>query len=263
MKVSKKMKRVKFAGMFAIVAASGAFAQEAAPVAEAQEMKAESTVSASAYIDVASAYIYESGAIMDDGLVIQPGFSVGFDAFDMIPLSLGTWANYSTDKYGDTTQNHCFSEVDLSLGTSYEFDNGPAFGLSLISWQYPNREGWNGEELISATVSQSLGMLTAGAKAEVMLTGDYDKDWHFVPFAEIGADLAEGISAALRGQMYYNYGESEGADAWMAYNIKATLGLYDFAVYASYFGQIDDEIYTDEMNDVEDMVFGVGYSVDL
>lgn len=258
-----KMKLVKLAGLFATVAASGVFAQEAAPAVEAQPMEEASSVSASATLDVASAYIYESGAVIDDSLVIQPGFSVGFDALGGIPLSLGTWANYSTDKYGTATQNHCFTEVDLSIGTSYEFDNGPAFGLSLISWQYPNVEGVNGEELVSATVSQSLGMLTLGTKVEMMLTGDYDNDWHLVPYAELGSDIAEGVSAALRGQMFYYYAESEGEDAWMAYNIKATIGLYDFSVYASYYGQIDDSVYTDEMNDIEDMVFGIGYAVDL
>ena len=248
------------------MAVSGAFAQEAAPAAEAEApaMEKGSSLWASGSIDVSSGYIYDSGSVLSDDLAIQPWFGFGFDALDRIPLEFGAWANYATDRIDESqTQNHCFNEVDLSIGTTYESEGGTAASLSLVTWQYPNMEGWNGEELLYATLSQTVGILTLGTEFEFMLTGDYDNDLKVIPFAEIGFDVTEDVAVALYGQLHYNYGEGEAVDAWTAYNLKATVSAFDFSVYAAYWGQIDDKIYTDETHDVEDTIFGLSYAFEL
>ena len=262
------MKAVHVAGFATLMALSGAFAQEAAPAASekaaAPEMENESSLWASGSIDISSGYIYDSGTVLSDDLAFQPWFGFGFDALDRIPLEFGAWANYATDRIDETqTQNHCFNEVDLSVGTSFESDGGTAASLSLVTWQYPNMEGWNGEELLFGSLSQTVGILTLGTELEFMLTGDYDNDLHVIPFAEIGFDITEDVAVALYGQLHYNYGEGEAVDAWTAYNLKATVSAFDFSVYAAYWGQIDDKIYTDETHDVEDTIFGLSYAFGL
>ena len=251
------MKSIKYTGLLVAVAFTSSFAQDAQPLEKA------STLTASASLDVASASIYDSGTVLSDSLVLQPAFSIGFDAFDAVPLTFGTWANYATDKLDPMTQNHCFTEVDLSLGTSYSFDNGPDMAFALSTWQYPNMEAWNGEELLFASVSKSVGVLTLGSEFELMLTGDFDNDFHVVPFAKIGTDVTDDVAVALYGQVYYYYGEGVALDGWMAYNIKASVSVSSVSLYAAYWGQMDDEMYTDEAHAVEDTVFGVGYSVSI
>ncbi|MGI5868708.1 MAG: hypothetical protein ACOX9C_04600 [Kiritimatiellia bacterium] len=261
------MKAFKIVGLATLMALSTALAQEADPAAEAEatpEMSEASSLWASGSIDVSSGYICDSGEVLSDALAIQPWFGFGFDAFGKIPLEFSAWANYATDRISeDQTQKHCFNEVDLSIGTTFKNDTGTAASLSLVTWQYPNMAGWNGEELLFGSLSQTVGVLTLGLELEYMLTGDCDNDLHIIPFAEIGFDITDDVSVALYGQLYYNYGEGESIDAWTAYNVMATISAFDFSIYAAYWGQISDKIYTDEEHDVENTVYGISYSFEL
>lgn len=261
------MKAVHVAGFATLMALTSAFAQETAPAAEAEaapEMKSESSLWAAGSIDISNGYIYDSGSVMSDQLSMQPWFGFGFDALGFLPLEFGAWGHYATSRlYEEQTQKHCFTEVDLSVGTSWTFDCGTAVSLSLITWQYPNMTGWNGEEVLATTISHSFGMLKVGSDFEFMLTGDCDNDLNVVPFAEVSFDITEDVSCSLYGQLQYRYAEGDGVDAWTAYNVKATISAFNFSVYAGYWGQISDKRYSDEEHDLLDTVYGISYAFEL
>ena len=45
--------------------------------------------------------------------------------------------------------------------------------------------------------------------------------------------------------------------------LTASVSAFHFTAYASYYGQMNDKRYTDEMYDDINSIFGIGYSVDL
>ena len=263
------MKFEKLATLLAATAASITFGQEVAP-AQVQEpapqLEKASTLYAFSSLDVASAYIFDSGTVMNNSMVLQPDFGFGFDAFDTMPLEFDAWGNYATDRYDDMTESHCFTEIDLSIGTAHEFDCGCKIGLTLASWQYPNMDTWNGEEVLIGSLSQEIGLVKIGSDLELMVTGDCDNDYHVLPFTEVSKDFSVSdidCSASIRGQLYYTYEEGNANHGWSSYNFTATLAILDVYAYTSYWGQMDDGIYTDEEHNIESVVYGVGYGVEI
>lgn len=269
------MKFRKFAALIATVSASALFAQEAATpavaeapaveVAETPTMEEATAVSACAGIDVASAAVYRDGVKLSDSLVIQPNLSVNYSAFEAFPVELGVWANYATDAKDDgATENHCFTEVDLSIGTAFDLGNDTSLGIALVSWQYPNMEGWNGEEVITVCVSKAFGPVEIGSDFDKMLTGDCEYNFDLYPYVSVSHGVTEDVSVGLKASCNYAMAPSwESADGWTAYSLNASVSAFNFTAYATYYGQMNDTFYTDEMHDDVNSVFGIGYSVDL
>lgn len=268
------MKIRKYVALIAAVSASAVFAQEAATPASAslakevapQAIAESSAVSASAGLDVASAAIYRDGGKLSDSMVIQPSLSVSYTAFDSLPLDLGLWANYdaSSGKDNGATQDSCFTEVDLSIGTSFDLGNDASLGVSLVTWQYPNMEGWNGEELLAVSLAKTIGPVEIGSAFEKMLTGDYDDHFDMYPYVSVSQDVTDDVSVGVTASFNYAMIPAwEGPDGWTAYGLSASVSAFNFSAYATYYGQMNDQLYTDDMNDDVNTVFGVGYSVDL
>ncbi len=255
------MKIKKYVALIAAVSASAVFAQEATTPA----LEEASSVSASAGLDIASAAIYRDGVKLSDSTVIQPSLSVSYTAFDALPLELGVWANYATDGKADgASQDHCFTEVDLSIGTSFDLGDIASMGVSLVTWQYPNMAEWKGEELIAVSISKAFGSVEIGSDFEKMLTGDFTDHFDIYPYVSISQDVTDDVSAGLTASCNYAMVSSgESSDGWTAYALSANVSAFNFTAYATYYGQMNDKLYTDEMNDDVNTVFGVGYSVDL
>ncbi len=228
-------------------------------------MEEARAVSASAGIDVASAAIYRDGCKLSDSLVVQPNLSVNYSAFDDFPIELGVWANYATDAKDDgATESHCFTEVDLSIGTAFDLGNDTDLGIALVSWQYPNMVGWNGEEVLAVSVSKAFGPVEIGSAFEKMLTGDFDCHFDMYPYISMSQDVTEDVSVGIKAACNYSMVPSwEGSDGWTAYSLSASVSAFNFTAYATYYGQMNDSLYTDEMHDDVNSVFGIGYSVDL
>lgn len=264
------MKFKKYVALIAAVSASALFAQDVETpavevVVEAPAIEEANVVSASAGVDVASAAIYRDGCILSDSLVIQPNFSVNYWAFGDFPLELGVWANYGTDAKDDgATENHCFTEVDLSIGTAFDLGDEADLSIALVTWQYPNMEGWNGEEVIAVCISKAFGPVEIGSDFEKMLTGDYQSHFDMYPFVAVSHDVTEDVSVCLKASCNYAMVPSwEDSDGWTAYSLSASVSAFNFTAYATYYGQMNDKLYTDEMYDDVNSVFGIGYSVDL
>jgi len=256
------MKITKYAALIAAVSASAVFAQEAATPA----MEEASSVSASAGLDIASAAIYRDGAKLSDSTVIQPSLSVSYTAFDSLPLELGVWGNYDAaeGKANGASQDHCFTEIDLSIGTSMDLGDDASLGVSLVTWQYPNMVGWNGEELVAVSLSKAFGPVEIGSAFEKMLTGDFDDHFDIYPYVSVSQDVTDDVSVGLTASFNYAMTPSwEGPDGWTAYALSASVSAFNFTAYATYYGQMNDQLYTDDMNDDVNTVFGIGYSVDL
>ncbi len=253
----------KFTAVFIAAAASAAvFAQDAAE--EAVVLEEESGVEVYAGADFVSAYITDSGFVGSDSFNIQPNFGICFDLFDKIPVELDMWSNYSANDFPGQTQSSCFTEIDLSITLSWDFDFGTSVSGGLTTWQYPNTEGANGEELIALKAGQSFfdGLFEIGLELEYMISGDCEKDLHLLPYCTISYDFTENLGVALTGQLYYMEADASGeADGFANYNVEAMVILFsDFYAYVRYWGQIDDDVYTDEMHDLENVVYGAGFS---
>jgi Bacterial protein of unknown function (Gcw_chp). len=262
-----KLKSIAFSAAALVAAALTVNAQEAAPAAA--EKIAEPVVEAGgaaevfASVDIASAMLYRGGSIHSDSLVIQPYLGVGFDSALGIPLTFSVWANYSTEGKDDgATQKHAFTEVDFSIGTSFDLCGGLSASVSLDSWQYPNMTGWNGEELISVGLSKTRGDFTIGADFEYMLTGDFEGDCSVYPYAEFAKSI-EKIGFGLKAGPGYTV-QSGDVDAWTAWTVRASVSYAEkLSFYVMYWGQMSDKIYTDEEHDNVNTVVGISYGIPL
>ena len=256
------MQIIKFAAVAAVGSATLCLAQEAAPVALEESKAAEVKVSA----------LFASGMATDEGFILseKPVFAydvkVATEAFGVIPLELGVWANYDlTDgKKNDATKDHCFTEIDLTLGTSFECPAGIEYGVQLTSYQYPNSSA-DGEEslLLSAAKKFDFGLI-AGFDFEYMLTGGGEKDMYLAPYIGYEATLDEESNLGVELLVRPSYCIQDiGSDAWLGCMLKAQVNYGPFFAYVKHWVQIEDKIYTDEMNDKMDTAFGIGYQTEL
>lgn len=102
-----------------------------AVIAAAQEPAAEETSVGSVTVEAASTYVFR-GATLNRGLVLQPALEV-----EALPgLTLGVWANLDLDDNDGALKKGEFSEVDLTVSYSREFEN-VSLSLGYIEYQYP------------------------------------------------------------------------------------------------------------------------------
>ncbi len=237
----------------------------------AVELQGESSVSANLSIDFANAYIDYDGCVISDSFVVQPGLNLFINSESLpLPIEIEVWGNFATDKFAEQTRNNAFTEITLSLGTTYEWEeSGVSASLSINTTQYPNMEGWGGEEFLAANIQKvfegafvtSLS-LTGGAYAEFALTGDCDNNFNLLPYLSAEYEFTEDLSATLSAQFHY-LAEEGGDNGWGSFSILPSVTYKNFSVFAQYFVQLDDDIYSDEDNDAKDYVYGVGYSVEF
>jgi len=246
----------------ALAACTAVLSANPAPMeVDAGVMETPDRVTVFAGIDLASAYIYGDGEIVNDALVIQPGFGIGWKAFGHVSMELSVWGNYATEHYGDMTRNHGFNEIDVSLGMRHETDDGLSISLALATWQYPNMEDWKGEEVLILGIAQTVGLVTVGADVKPRLSGDAKHDVECIPFVEIARDITDDVAASIKAEFNYTWGDASDS-GWTAYVLTARLEAFGFHAYASYWGQLSDAIYTDAMHAEKNRLFGIGYAID-
>lgn len=263
------MKTCVFASFIALATCSAALAQDvitekAEPIALADPIEFEEpkTSSLFASIDIASAAIEDDGEVINDSLVIQPGFGIQWEVLDTIDMELSVWANYATKRDEGMTQSHGFTKFEITLGASRDFDSGLEIGLAIETSQYPNMEDRNGEEALVLNVAQQIGLVAIGAEVKYFLTGDDNNNIEWIPFVKIEQDVTEDVTAGVKCELNYIWNEGSDTSAWTAYVLTARIDAFDFYAYASYWGQMSDSIYTDNMHDKENTVFGIGYAIE-
>lgn len=253
-----------FASLIVIATCAASLAQTiASEEVDPVDLAQPKTSAFFASIDIASAYIEDDGEVSNDSLVIQPGFGIEWDVLDTFSMELSVWANYATKRDDGMTQSHGFTQIDTALGITREFDSGFEIGFAFGTWQYPNRDDKNGEEALVLELAQRLGLVTVGTEVEYVLTGDDNNKVECIPFVEIEQRVTEDVTASVRCHLDYTWPEGGEPSSWTAYGLTARIEAFDVYAYASYWGQMSDSIYTDEMHDKKSTVFGIGYAIEL
>lgn len=247
----------------ALATCTAAFAQEGiSEETKPIEFDQPKTSSLFASIDIASALIESDGDVINDSLVIQPGFGIQWGVLDTIEMELNVWANYATKRDEGMTQSHGFTKFEIALGASKEFDSGLEIGLAIETSQFPNMEDRNGEEALVLNIAQQIGLVAIGSEIKYFITGDDNNKVEWVPSIEIERSVTEDVTVGVGCELNYTWPEGSEPSAWTAYVLSARIDAYDFYVYASYWGQMSDTIYTDDMHDKKSTVFGLGYAVE-
>lgn len=257
------MTKINLIALTTVIAISTtAFAQSTD--SEAVKLEKDNSAQVLLGLNVASASINDAGGIRSDSLVFQPFTEISLNTFDPFPIILSTWANYATERYGAVMQGSCFTEIDFAIGTGYQFDNGISAAINLTTYQYPNVEGAKSEELIKTYASYCYSdLITLGLNGEFFVTGANDGGYNFIPYTTVTTELTKDVSVSLYGHMSYVHPDGDSKAGWAAYKLKAQIGFQNFYTFVEYYGQINDEIYTDEVHDDKNIVFGVGYSISL
>lgn len=258
------MKTHAFTTFITITTCTVAFAQTVlSEETEPVELADPKTSSLFASIDIASAAIEEDGEVINDSLVIQPGFGIEWDVLDTFSMELSVWGSFATKRDDGMTQSHGFIQIDTALGATREFDSGFEIGFAVGTWQYPNKDDKNGEEVLVLNLAQRLGLVTVGTEVEYVLTGDDNNKVECIPFVEIEQRVTEDVTASVRCHLNYTWPEGREPSSWTAYVLSACIEAFDVYAYASYWGQMSDTIYTDDMHDKKNTVFGIGYAIEL
>jgi len=192
-------------------------------------------------VDVASAYFFDSGYVVSDGLVIQPAFFFT-NGRQVLPLRASFWGNYAMNQHGPMTVDEGFTEIDLAIGTMHVFDSGVEVFADLKTSQYPNMEGWNGVEFLNLKLQRAFGLLSVGSRVKYLLTGGYSNDMQLIPFVLLSVPVGEDITGALHVQACYGWNEGAAPDAWTACTITARLSWRQYSIYGKRVVQMDDAI---------------------
>jgi len=211
-----------------------------AAVCAAEEAAADPVGSAS--LDIASAYVFR-GVTLNDGLVAQPSLTVS----PLPGLSLGVWGNLDLDDYGGKLNGGQFSEVDLTASYAFEIEK-LQLTLGYAEYLYP---GAGAEADREATLSLALPLpLAPTVSAYYGLGGAVEKNTyvelgvsHEIP---IGEDLGLTLGAALGYAI-----PDDGDSGFSHYTAQASLGYKALALTATYYGQLNDKVLSDENYDQE------------
>jgi len=101
-------------------------------------------LSASAGVDVTSAYIFR-GATVNDDINVNPAASLGLGNF-----SAGVWGNFNTD----STQ---FDEIDVTLGYALPIEGPVSVSVGYTEYTYPTQGTTNGALEADRELSVSFG----------------------------------------------------------------------------------------------------------
>ena len=233
---------------------SGPLDAPSAPPAESPRAPLRASFS----MDVASAYFFDSGYVVDEGPVVQPAFGVS-DGRAFLPLKFAFWGNYALEREAPMSDDKGFTEIDLSVGTEHAFRNGVVLFADLKTSQYPAMEGWSGVDFVNAKLQRRFGPVLLGGRMKYLMSGGYANDVQLIPFGEVSAPVVADVTAGLHAQACYNFNEGAAADAWTACTITARLSWRALSLYVKRAVQMDDAIYTDRQHAVERVIVGAGW----
>ena len=147
--------RFALLGALVALAPTTAFAQ-GEEVATGEESMEESTLSASASLDIAFPYVWR-GQRYSEEPSLQPGNSIGVGGF-----SMGTWGNF--ELLDGNGQQFEFNEVDIWLeyGMAFGEDDLVGVALGLCNYMFPSSGGSTTELYLSlgldAIIAPTLGV---------------------------------------------------------------------------------------------------------
>lgn len=217
-----------------VVAAAALLALVSAPAVRA----ADATVG----VDVNSAYVFR-GVTLNEGFVAQPYLEVSG-----LPIDIGVWGNFDIEddearsvdsgQFSETDYYASYAlpieEVDVSIGyTEYTYNNGDLDADREISLSLG----------LDTVLAPSLGIyygLDGGIEENVYLE------------AGIGHDVAinEDVGLSLGAVIGY-LDPKEGESGFHQYALSASLSYQFVSLGVTYYGQVDDDVLTDEAYDVE------------
>jgi len=126
---SFRMKKGMVFGMVAVLAASGAVAQNDVVMVDSSGPQTEVTAEAA----LVSSYVWR-GQVYNNDFVVQPQVTL-----ESYGVSFNVWANYNlagSDKNGTSTD---FSEIDLTLAYTLPVNlDDVAFDIGIINYNFPN-----------------------------------------------------------------------------------------------------------------------------
>lgn len=209
-------------------------------VAVAQEPETEETSVGSVTVEAASAYVFR-GATLNRGFVLQPALEV-----EALPgLALGVWANLDLDDNDGALKKGEFSEVDLTVSYSREFEN-VSLSLGYAEYLYPGA-ATDADREVSLSIELPLA-LSPKLTAYYGVDGAVRKNLYLQ--AEIGHELslAKDVTLSLGATVGYAVPD-EGDSGFSDYSVSAGIGLLKyFTLKVAYIGQIDDAVLTDEQH---------------
>jgi hypothetical protein len=227
-----------------VVAAAALLALVSAPAVRA----ADATVG----VDVNSAYVFR-GITFNEGFVAQPYLEVSG-----LPIDIGVWGNFDIESdeargYGDSQ----FSEVDIYGSYALPIEEVDV-SVGYTEYTYPT-----GGIDADREISLSFGLDTILAPSLGIFYGlDGGIEENFYAEAGVGHDVAltEEVGLSLGALIGY-LDPKEGDSGFHQYALSASLSYEFVSLGVTYYGQVDDDVLTDDAYDVEVVgTLGVSHS---
>jgi hypothetical protein len=193
--------------------------------------------------DVSSAYVFR-GITFNDGPVVQPYVEV-----EGLPVTFGVWGNLDIDDYDDTLESGQFSEIDIYASYDLPLPT-EAVGLSLsyTEYTYPSGGG-DADREVGLTLGADV-ILAPYVSVYYGLDGSIEKGIYVEAGLGYGLEIADGLELSLGAAIGY-LSPDEGEDGFHQYELSAALSYEFVSLGVTYYGQIDDEVLTDDAYDVE------------
>ena len=194
-------------------------------------------------VDVASAYVFR-GVTFNDGVVVQPGMEVALP----FGLSIGAWGNIDIDDYDGGLEKNQFSEIDLYASYALPVDLLD-ISIGYTEYTYPGAEGKADRE-VGLDFGYDLGVAEVGLGVFYGLDGEIKKDLYLELSVGTSYEIIDGLELELGAALGY-LSPDEGDSGFSAYSVTAGMSYGLVGASVTYFGQIDDEVLTDDDYDVE------------
>lgn len=227
-----------------VVAAAALLALVSAPAVRA----ADATVG----LDVNSAYVFR-GVTLNEGFVAQPYLDVSG-----LPIDIGVWGNL--DLEDDDARGYDsgqFSEIDIYGSYSLPIEEVDV-SIGYTEYTYPT-----GDLDADREISLNFGFDTVLAPTLGIFYGlDGAIEENFYAEAGVSHDVALTEEVGLNlGALIGYLDPEEGEDGFHQYGLSAALSYEFVTLGVAYYGQVDDDVLTDEAYDVEVVgTLGVSHS---
>ncbi|HMO05740.1 MAG TPA: hypothetical protein PKC67_05905 [Kiritimatiellia bacterium] len=226
-----------------VVAATALLALVSAPAVRA----AEATVG----VDVNSAYVFR-GVTFNDGFVAQPYLEVSG-----LPIDIGVWGNLDIEDYDGAVDGGQFSEIDIYGSYTLPIE---AVDASIGYTEYTYPQGAEADREISLSLGLGDVLLAPSLGIFYGLDGGIEENVYLEAGVSHEVAVTEDIGLSLGAVVGY-LDPKEGEDGFHQYALSASLSYQFVSLGVTYYGQIDDDVLTDDAYDVEVVgTLGLSYS---
>ena len=202
-------------------------------------------------LDIRSAYVFR-GVTFNDGFVAQPYIDI-----EGLPIEFGVWGNFDIEDYDGAVESGQFSEIDIYASYSVPVD---VVDLSIGYTEYTFPQGGGDADREIGVALGLDAMVSPYIAAYYGLDGGIDKDIYLELGVGYETEIADDLFLGLGALVGY-LSPDEGDSGFHQYELSASL-TYDFITAGvTYYGQIDDDVLTDNAYDVEVVgTLGVAYT---